>query len=46
MFKVERRKEEAVVARQRWWVLDSVAVTLIKAFLSAKPTLCYAHTHC
>ena len=46
MFKVERRKREAVVVRQRRWVFDSVTVTLIKAFLSVKPSLCYAHTHC
>lgn len=46
MFKVERRKEEAVVMRQRRWVLDSVTVTLIKAFSSVKRSLCYAHTHC
>lgn len=42
---MEKGKEEAVVVRQRRWVLDSV-VTLIKAFLSIQPSLCYAHTHC
>lgn len=41
MFKVERK--EAVVARQRMWVLHSVTVTLIKAFLSVQPSRSYAH---